>query len=64
MKFLEQNAIKIESYNPIQLKVKSHTRTDERIIHEENLRKKKNRKQRNKKYKRKSKQYRGYNDKV
>lgn len=41
MKFLEQNAIKIESYNPIQLKVKSHTRTDERIIHEENLRKKK-----------------------
>lgn len=42
MKFLEQNAIKIESYNPIQLKVKSHTRTDERIIHEENLRKKKN----------------------
>lgn len=42
MKFLEQNAIKIESYNPIQLKVKCHTRTDERIIHEENLRKKKN----------------------
>lgn len=41
MEFLGQNTIIIESYNPIQLKVKQHISKDERIIHEENFQKEK-----------------------
>ena len=39
MEFLGQNTIIIESYNPIQLKVKQHISKDESIIHEENFQK-------------------------
>ena len=39
MEFLGQNAIIIESYNPIQLKVKQHISKDGRIIHEETFQK-------------------------
>ena len=39
MEFLGQNAIIIESYNPIQLKVKQHISKDGRISHEETFQK-------------------------
>lgn len=39
MEFLGQNTIIIESYNPIQLKVKQHISKDGRIIHEETFQK-------------------------
>ena len=39
MEFLGQNAIIIESYNPIQLKVNQHNRKDGRISHEETFQK-------------------------
>lgn len=39
MEFRGQNTVIIESYNPIQLKVKQHISKDESIIHEETFQK-------------------------